>query len=173
MHFLHTHLVTGSYRTCYADTDSMCLALTAGLSFNKHDSLEKQLTSMFDPIIRPEMRESWETQWKQWFVTTDTVEDQRWPGKLKVEFTIQKGHFVALCPKTYMAVDDTDTKMASKGIPHNVNLELQVTDKAVKLVITLNKVISGCVVQWNNTQCHNKSSANESYNKADGADTAE
>ena len=91
MHFLHTHLVTGSYRTCYADTDSMCLALTAGLSFNKHDSLEKQLTAMFDPIVRPEMRESWETQWKQWFVTTDNVEDQRWPGKLKVEFTIQKG----------------------------------------------------------------------------------
>ena len=29
------------------------------------------------------MRESWESQWKSWFVTTDSVEDQRKPGKLK------------------------------------------------------------------------------------------
>ena len=39
--------------------------------------------SIFDPIVRPNMRQSWEAQWKSWIVTTDSVEDQRCPGKLK------------------------------------------------------------------------------------------
>ena len=41
--------------------------------------------SIYDPIVRPEMRQSWELKWKSWFVTTDAVEDQRCPGKLKSE----------------------------------------------------------------------------------------
>ena len=45
--------------------------------------LEQKLRAVFDPIVRPDMRESWEKQWKDWFCTTTEVEDQRWPGKLK------------------------------------------------------------------------------------------
>lgn len=62
----------------------MCLALTktdlpASYSTNK----EEQLRALFDPLVRPEMKESWEKTWKDWFVTTSCVEDLRKPGKLK------------------------------------------------------------------------------------------
>lgn len=48
--------------------------------------LNNSSRSLFDPIVRPEMRESWESEWQSWIVTTDTVEDQRQPGKLKSMF---------------------------------------------------------------------------------------
>ena len=51
-------------------------------------SLEEKLRAVFDPIVRPDMKESWENQWKDWFCTTTEVEDQRWPGKLKGDFNI-------------------------------------------------------------------------------------
>ena len=46
---------------------------------------EEELRAVFDPIVKPEMRESWEAKWKSWFVTLATVEDERFPGKLKRE----------------------------------------------------------------------------------------
>ena len=46
-------------------------------------STEAKLRAIFDPIVRSEMKNSWESKWKDWFVTTDTVIDQRTPGKLK------------------------------------------------------------------------------------------
>ena len=82
MEFLYTHLQPGSFRPAYADTDSMCL----GLSRTRKpldDSTEAYYRSLFDPIVRPDMRQSWERQWRSWIVSTDTVEDQRCPGKLK------------------------------------------------------------------------------------------
>ena len=87
------------------------------------------------------MRESWERQWKSWIVTTDSVEDQRKPGKLKrktnikyqkyksllEEFAFKKGEFIALSPKCYIAYneDDNSTKLGSKGVPHSIRLELE------------------------------------------------
>ena len=52
--------------------------------------------SLYDPIVRPEMRESWELNWKSWFVTTDAVEDQRKPGKLKSELSSKVSIFLTL-----------------------------------------------------------------------------
>ena len=94
---------------------------------------------MFDPIVKPSMRESWENQWEQWFVTTNETKDIRKPGKLKgwftncekclnfthlskmfilVEFSFEKGRFIALSPKTYFAYDETNktTKSGLKGV---------------------------------------------------------
>ena len=84
MTWLYDHLEEGSFRTTYADTDSMCL----GLSKSAPDpgpqaSKEEQLRALFDPLVRPEKRESWEQTWKTWFTTTSTVEDKRTPGKFK------------------------------------------------------------------------------------------
>ena len=53
-------------------------------------TLECRLRAIFDPIVRPEMKQSWESQWKDWFCTTTEVEDQRWPGKLKGTLTLTK-----------------------------------------------------------------------------------
>ena len=121
MYYLKDHLVAGSYRNAYCDTDSMCIATSKTLDFDSSMNLESQYRAIFDPIVRPEKRDSWEATWKSWFVTTTQVEDQRFPGKLKLEFGFKKGQFVALAPKTYMAFnadDPKNTKSGTKGIPH-------------------------------------------------------
>ena len=41
------------------------------------------MRALFDPIIKPSMKNSWERNWKSWFVTTNTVIDKRTPGKMK------------------------------------------------------------------------------------------
>ena len=61
----------------------MCLALTETNTDCCSDNKETQLRALFDPLIKPEMRESWENQWSSWFVTTNAVPDLRKPGKLK------------------------------------------------------------------------------------------
>ena len=86
MWFLYDHLEPGSFRNCYADTDSMAIATTRTAEIRIEMSTEQKYRAVFDPIVRPEMRESWEAQWKNWFVTTGTIEDGLKPGKLKCKF---------------------------------------------------------------------------------------
>ena len=83
MQFLYLHLKPGSFVNSYADTDSMCLGLSRTKPIPENATLEEYYRCLFDPLVRPEMLESWEATWKQWFCTTDAVEDQRKPGKLK------------------------------------------------------------------------------------------
>ena len=62
----------------------MCLALSeTNIGASHSENKETQLRSLFDPLVKPEKRQSWEKQWKSWFVTTDEVPDLRKPGKLK------------------------------------------------------------------------------------------
>ena len=84
--FLFDHLKEGSFRTAYADTDSMCLGLTKTRPLRPNMTREEEYRAIFDPIVKDEMRESWEKTWKNWFVTTTEVEDERFPGKLKRRF---------------------------------------------------------------------------------------
>ena len=86
MYFLHDHLIPGTFVNCYADTDSMALATTRTRPFIEGMTPEEELRAVFDPIVKPEMRQSWEENWMKWFVTTDAVEDERFPGKLKRKF---------------------------------------------------------------------------------------
>ena len=81
MYWLEEHLEEGAFKTCYADTDSMALALTK--SGPEHEDSEHNLRSLFDPIVKPSMKQSWEATWKDWFVTTEEIWDIRKPGKLK------------------------------------------------------------------------------------------
>ena len=83
MFFLYTHLKEGSFRPGYADTDSMCLGLTRTRPIPSDADPEEYYRCLFDDLVKPSMRESWEKQWKQWFVCTNDVTDQRMPGKLK------------------------------------------------------------------------------------------
>ena len=85
MFYLYDNLQSGSFRASYADTDSMCLALTRSIKVEENDDLETRLRKIFDPIVRPDRRDVWEQTWRDWFVTTTNVEDQRKPGKLKGE----------------------------------------------------------------------------------------
>ena len=119
MYHLFYHMEPGSFRCVYADTDSICLALTKTRDV-QNDSEEEKYRALLDPIVRPEMRESWEATWKDWICTTTEVEDIRKPGKLKCEFLFRRGRFCALSPKTYFAYNDEDgdKKTGYKGICH-------------------------------------------------------
>ena len=98
MYWLEAHLEEGAFKTCYADTDSMALALTR--SGPETDDPEASLRSLFDPIVKPSMKESWETTWKSWFVTTNEISDIRKPGKLKGNF--QNIHLNNLIQNIYL-----------------------------------------------------------------------
>ena len=115
MYFLEQHLIEGSFKTVYADTDSMVLALTQTIH---HDSLRDKLKGMFDPIVKPSMKPSWEQKWENWFVTTNEIHDIRKPGKLKMEFDLNEGRFISLSPKSYHAIDKKTGKIKSghKGV---------------------------------------------------------
>lgn len=89
MYWFYEHVQPGSFRTCYADTDSMCLALTKTDHSKMGESEEMFYRGLFDPIVRPEKRESWEKSWKSWFVTTNDIHDIRKPGKLKGKTSIK------------------------------------------------------------------------------------
>ena len=86
MYFLYDHLLPGSFRNAYADTDSMCLGLSRTKPIPENASLEEYYRALFDPLVKPEKLDSWEANWKNWFCTTDAIEDQRKPGKLKSKY---------------------------------------------------------------------------------------
>ena len=83
MYFLSDHLEPGSFRPAYCDTDSMCLGLSKSNVIPPDCNPEVYYRAIFDPIVREDMRESWERNWKSWFVTTNEVLDERTPGKMK------------------------------------------------------------------------------------------
>ena len=87
MYWLYKHLKPGSFRTVYADTDSMALSLSQ-TKFNGTDDLEQFYRGIFDGIVKEEMRDSWEASWKDWIVTTRTPEDEKCPGKMKCKFRV-------------------------------------------------------------------------------------
>ena len=127
MEFLKEHLEVGSYQTCYTDTDSLCLGLTRTLYFEKDESEDDKIRKMFLPIVKPEKMKSFLSIYKDWFVTNNKIEDVRCPGKMKIEFTMLEGHFIALCSKSYLAECKLEQKIATKGIPHNLKLEREVS----------------------------------------------
>ena len=87
MFFLKDNLEPGTFTPAYCDTDSMGIATCRTDSERlKSETAEEKLRAVFDPIVRPEMKENWEANWKKWFVTEDTVEDEKYPGKLKCKF---------------------------------------------------------------------------------------
>lgn len=119
MFYLYHHFEPGSFRSVYADTDSICLALTRTRDVT-NDTEEEKYRSLFDPIIRPEMKQSWENTWKNWICTTNETIDIRKPGKLKCEFLFRRGRFCALSPKAYFAYnqEEEDQKTGYKGVCH-------------------------------------------------------
>ena len=61
----------------------MALATTKTAPLAEDMSIEERYAAVFDSIVRPEKRESWARNWKKWFCTTGTVEENLTPGKLK------------------------------------------------------------------------------------------
>lgn len=83
VYFLFDHLVEGSYRLCYADTDSIAIATTLTTRSSVKPTRFEEMQSIFLPMVKPDKLSSWKSQWKAWFVLDDSVEELRYPGKLK------------------------------------------------------------------------------------------
>ena len=74
----------GSFRLVYADTDSIAIATTG--TGHLDGSREDRMRSIYDPMLKPENRQSFYVHWKKWFVLSDRIEDLRKPGLLKRKF---------------------------------------------------------------------------------------
>ena len=103
LHFLkfiyevvYEFFVPGSFRLCYCDTDSIAIGNKyfsilyniIWIAFTESEEPEDpsrraNMLSVLLPVVKPEKRENFLTIWEKWFVTEDTVEDEKFPGKLK------------------------------------------------------------------------------------------
>ena len=90
VYFLQSHLEPGTFLLTYSDTDSIGIAFsdTDLDRFNKADNLEETIGSIFDPLVRPDMKKSWQEKYTDWFVVNQTVENQLKPGLLKCKLII-------------------------------------------------------------------------------------
>ena len=80
----NTHFHTYLNEIVLLSIESMCFALTkTNADQARSADKETQLRALFDPLIKDDMRTSWERHWKTWFVTTNAIADLREPGKLK------------------------------------------------------------------------------------------
>ena len=106
----------------------MAIATTRTLPYFGDDRAEK-MRSIFEPILKPDMRMNFFKKWDQWFVLTDLVKDLRQPGLLKSknsyyiflydfdisdEFEFSRGQFIALGCKSYFAYN-ADSKKNKRG----------------------------------------------------------
>ena len=60
----------------------MVLAFTDS-KLPKNESRREKMLSIFLPVIKSGMEKEFLSIWKRWFVTEDTVDDEKFPGKLK------------------------------------------------------------------------------------------
>lgn len=93
----------------------------------KDESLRSQMESLFLPLVKPEKMTSFLESWENWFVLTKEIEDEKHPGKLKIEFFTRNGEMYALAPKTYISVcnEAQITKDGRKGIPKSFPLTVK------------------------------------------------
>ena len=79
---MHDHLMPGSFRCIYSDTDSMSLMLSRS-KFPETDNLKEFYIGLFDDLVREDKRDSWNATWEDWFVTCRKPEIEKKPGLMK------------------------------------------------------------------------------------------
>jgi len=47
------------------------------------DTRKEKIRATFVNIIKPELKDEFFANWTKWFVTEETAEDEKYPGKLK------------------------------------------------------------------------------------------
>jgi hypothetical protein len=87
---LEEYMEPGSYKFCYADTDSFMLALT-------RDEL--------DDCVAPDKRAEWHEVIRPAWFATECKRSQKEPGLLKEEARIKSGWFLAPSPKCYILAE--------------------------------------------------------------------
>ena len=107
------------------DTDSLGIATTRTESFDPY-SPKDVLEKTFLPIVKSEKLDSFLAKWQDWLVLSPAIEEQKFPGKLKPEFSSTDAEMIALAPKSYICYDfsKNESKDGRKGIPSGLTLEL-------------------------------------------------
>ena len=101
--FLDQYFSRKDFELCYTDTDSFYLAISG-------ESLDK--------IVKPEMKQAYEADKKNWLATDKF--SQRTPGLFKLEFVGTRG--VWLTAKCYLVQDeDGENKYSCKGVSKKHN----------------------------------------------------
>ena len=80
--FVYKFFIPGSFILSYCDTDSICIALTKS-QLPEDKSRKSELLSILLPVVKPELQDEFYPAFEKWFVTENTVEDEKFPGKLK------------------------------------------------------------------------------------------
>jgi hypothetical protein len=85
------------------------------------------MKNVFWPIVIPEKLDEFKKKWGDWLVLSNTIEEEKTPGKLKTEFSTGNGEMICLSPKSYyISCKDTNkTKDGRKGIPNWADLRLE------------------------------------------------
>ena len=82
-YFMERVLIKGSFRICYCDTDSLALALTRTPFIDGSETIRNKMEKIFFPIIKPDEFDYFKSEWGNYFVLEDTIEQKRKPGLLK------------------------------------------------------------------------------------------
>ena len=83
IYFMEHCLTNGSYKLMYCDTDSMAFALTKTLKLEKTDTLRQKLEKLFFPIVKSDKMTYFQSEWGNYFVLDDSIEQKKKPELLK------------------------------------------------------------------------------------------
>jgi len=83
---------------------------------------------MGDEVVLPENMDAWISRRDYWFV--DDQEDKT-PGKLKIEEEASEGSWFGLSPKCYFLGTDADHKIGAKGVPKNCGMTRKEFEEAL------------------------------------------
>ena len=104
---------------------------------------KEKLRATFVNIVKPELKEDFFSNWTKWFVTEETAEDEKHPGKLKsifikyinsslvifilAEWETGHGTFIALGNKMYQCYcnEKDEFKKSTKGVPTKNHFEME------------------------------------------------
>ena len=103
----------------------MTLATTKTGQITGNTRIE-ELRNVFWPIVIPEKLDEFKIVWGDWLVLSNTIEDEKTPGKLKTEFSTGNGQMICLAPKSYniQCLHTNKNKDGRKGIPNWVDLRM-------------------------------------------------
>ena len=68
----------------------LCFVAFTGSEIPKDNSRRANMLSVLLPVIKAGQKENFLAVWEDWFVTENTVEDEKCPGKLKSWFCLLK-----------------------------------------------------------------------------------
>ena len=97
----------------------MALSKSENVPENFEEDYAGTMMACFQNIVKPNMKNKFQTECHKYFVMDQKPESKRKPGLLKPEFLTTNGSYIGVAPKSYIVtnntVDGEDIKKATKG----------------------------------------------------------